>query len=498
MAKLHAQIDEFLRTLEVEDNASTNTLRSYGSDLRQLLEFLAARAGCAPTAVTCAALDRDAVRAFLVDRLRANRRSSAARKLSAVKRLVRHLLQRHVISVDPVAGVQAPKADRRLPNHLSVDDTFRLLEAPDASTPAGMRDRAILEVTYSCGLRVSELVGLNWQDVDAGLGVVRVRGKGRKERIVPIGQAALAALATYREHLPELCRRPVRAADAVFLNQRGGRLTALGGAHRRPLHAHRRRRREGQRRPLLPHQRVVPLGQLQDEFVRPGELRHLDHQLPRRPRHQQPRPAHGHLRQIAPAGVSTRHAILVPSSPMRSIGGTEIRSTTILAVRHKGSVVMAGDGQVTLGQSVMKRSARKVRRLHGGRILAGFAGASADAFTLFDKFEGKLEQHSGNLTRAAVELAKDWRTDRILRRLEALLLAASRDALLIISGSGDIIEPDEPVTAIGSGGSYALAAARALMAHSDLPPRAIAEEAMKIAASICIYTNDQIVIEELT
>jgi integrase/recombinase XerC len=225
MAKLHAQIDEFLRTLEVEDNASTNTLRSYGSDLRQLLEFLAARAGCAPTAVTCAALDRDAVRAFLVDRLRANRRSSAARKLSAVKRLVRHLLQRHVISVDPVAGVQAPKADRRLPNHLSVDDTFRLLEAPDASTPAGMRDRAILEVTYSCGLRVSELVGLNWQDVDAGLGVVRVRGKGRKERIVPIGQAALAALATYREHLPELCRRPVRAADAVFLNQRGGRLT---------------------------------------------------------------------------------------------------------------------------------------------------------------------------------------------------------------------------------------------------------------------------------
>jgi ATP-dependent HslUV protease subunit HslV len=175
----------------------------------------------------------------------------------------------------------------------------------------------------------------------------------------------------------------------------------------------------------------------------------------------------------------------------------EIRSTTILAVRHRGAVVMAGDGQVTLGQSVMKHSARKVRRLHGNRILAGFAGASADAFTLFDKFEGKLEQHNGNLTRAAVELAKDWRTDRVLRRLEALLLAASRDALLIISGSGDIIEPDDPVTAIGSGGPYALAAARALMAHSELSPRAIAEEALKIAASICIYTNDQITIEAL-
>ena len=158
---------------------------------------------------------------------------------------------------------------------------------------------------------------------------------------------------------------------------------------------------------------------------------------------------------------------------------------------------MAGDGQVTLGQSVMKHSARKVRRLHAGSVLAGFAGASADAFTLFDKFEAKLDQHHGNLTRAAVELAKDWRTDRVLRRLEALLLVASREALLVISGSGDIIEPDEPVTAIGSGGPYALAAARALIAHSDLPPRTIAEEALKIAASICIYTNDQIIIESL-
>ena len=174
-----------------------------------------------------------------------------------------------------------------------------------------------------------------------------------------------------------------------------------------------------------------------------------------------------------------------------------IRSTTILALRHGGIVVMAGDGQVTLGQSVMKHGARKVRRLHGGDILAGFAGATADAFTLFDKFEGKLDQHRGNLTRAAVELAKDWRTDRVLRRLEALLVAASRDSLLVISGSGDIIEPDDPVTAIGSGGTYALAAARALMAHSQLGARAIAEEAMKIAASLCIYTNDQIVVEEL-
>jgi ATP-dependent HslUV protease subunit HslV len=174
-----------------------------------------------------------------------------------------------------------------------------------------------------------------------------------------------------------------------------------------------------------------------------------------------------------------------------------VRSTTILALRHRGAVVMAGDGQVSIGATIMKQSARKVRRLHNGSVLAGFAGATADAFNLFDKFEAKLEQFNGNLTRASVELAKDWRTDRVLRRLEALLLAASRDTLLLLSGSGDIIEPDEPVIAIGSGGNYALSAARALLAHSDLDATSIARESLRIAASICLYTNDQIVIEEL-
>jgi integrase/recombinase XerC len=225
MAKLHAAIDDFLRTLEVEENVSPNTLRSYASDLDQLLRLLARRGDCEPTAVPCRALDRDAVRAFLVERLRANRRSSAARKLSAVRRLARHLRQRGALATDPTVGVQTPRADRRLPNHASVDDMFRLLAAPDAATPAGRRDRALLEVVYSCGLRVSELVGLNWPDIDTSLALVRVRGKGRKERLVPIGAAALEALAAYRERLPELCRRPPRDPQAVFLNQRGGRLT---------------------------------------------------------------------------------------------------------------------------------------------------------------------------------------------------------------------------------------------------------------------------------
>jgi len=158
---------------------------------------------------------------------------------------------------------------------------------------------------------------------------------------------------------------------------------------------------------------------------------------------------------------------------------------------------MAGDGQVTFGDTVMKHQARKVRKMYHDRIVAGFAGATADAFTLFERLEGKLEEYNGNLKRAAVELAKDWRMDRALRRLEALLIAADRDGALVLSGSGDVIEPDDGLAAVGSGAPYALAAARALSAHTDLSPRDVVEEAMKIAASICIYTNEAFTIEEL-
>jgi ATP-dependent HslUV protease subunit HslV len=176
---------------------------------------------------------------------------------------------------------------------------------------------------------------------------------------------------------------------------------------------------------------------------------------------------------------------------------TMFEGTTILALRHAGKVVVIGDGQVSLGQTVMKRSARKVRKLYHDRIIAGFAGATADAFTLFEKFEAKLEQYNGNLKRAAVELAKDWRTDRILRRLEALMVVADTNDLLVISGSGDVVEPDDGIIAIGSGGNYALAAARVLVKHTQLDARTIAEEAMRMAAEICVYTNDQFSFEEL-
>ena len=174
-----------------------------------------------------------------------------------------------------------------------------------------------------------------------------------------------------------------------------------------------------------------------------------------------------------------------------------IHSTTILAVRHRDRSVMAGDGQVTFGATVVKQGARKIRRLYNDRILAGFAGSAADSFALFARFESKLEQYRGNLERSAVELAKDWRSDRMLRRLEAMLIVLDKTAMFLLSGTGDLIEPDDGIVAIGLGGPYALAAAKALAANTDLDARAIAEKSMLIASEICIYTNGQIVVEEL-
>ena len=176
---------------------------------------------------------------------------------------------------------------------------------------------------------------------------------------------------------------------------------------------------------------------------------------------------------------------------------TRARSTTILSVRRDGHLAIAGDGQVTMGESVVKQKARKVRRLYGDKIVAGFAGSTADALSLFSRFEQKLEEYHGNLSRAVVELAKEWRTDRALRHLEALLLVADAKNTYLVSGTGDVIEPDDGIVAIGSGGPYALAAARALARHTSMNAREIAAEAMRLAGEICIFTNDQIAIEEL-
>jgi ATP-dependent HslUV protease subunit HslV len=172
-------------------------------------------------------------------------------------------------------------------------------------------------------------------------------------------------------------------------------------------------------------------------------------------------------------------------------------STTIICVRHKGRLAMAGDGQVSMGQTILKQTAKKIRRLYKDKVLAGFAGATSDAFALFSRFENKLEEYRGNLSRAAIELAKDWRLDKALRQLEALLIVADKESAFLISGTGDVIEPDDGIIAVGSGGPYALAAARALIKHTDLSARDVALEALTISAGICIYTNEQIMVEEL-
>ena len=221
---MEEQIRAFVRILEVEQNASPHTLRNYASDLRQFARFVAERGG--GDSVDVREIDQTTVRMFLVEILKHNRRSSVGRKLSAVRSFFRFLLERDVIEQDPTAGIRTPKQEKTLPHHLSVDDMFRLLETPPSGTPAGTRDRAILEVLYSCGLRVSELVGLNWNDIDPALAVVRIRGKGGKERIVPIGRTALAALEAWRDRRKELCRGRLHDPDAVFLNRLGGRLTA--------------------------------------------------------------------------------------------------------------------------------------------------------------------------------------------------------------------------------------------------------------------------------
>jgi ATP-dependent HslUV protease subunit HslV len=194
---------------------------------------------------------------------------------------------------------------------------------------------------------------------------------------------------------------------------------------------------------------------------------------------------------------NNRKRVPLEAHPFDLGDSRRVRSTTVVCVRRGDSVVMAADGQVTLGAAVMKHSAKKIRRLYQDKVLAGFAGSTADAFSLFGRFEGKLEQYAGNLGRAAVELAKEWRTDRMLRHLEALLIVCDVNATFVLSGNGDVIEPEEGIIAIGSGGSYALAAARALMENTELSAREIAEKGLRIAGQICIYTNDQFTIEEL-
>jgi ATP-dependent HslUV protease subunit HslV len=400
-----------------------------------------------------------------------------------VRTFYRHLWRDGFIAANPGLAVATPKQDKPLPRSLSVDAATALVESPRGDDARAWRDRAVLETFYSTGARLSELAGLNAGDVEWDAGVVRLMGKGRKERIVPIGSRALEALRRYREAIGR-----VGHSGALFAGKNGVRLSTRTIA------------------------RIVKAGALAAGAPEAGPhtLRHsfATHLLEGGADLRAIQEMLGH----ASLATTQRYTHLTVDHLMkvyddahrgrrRSRRGAAhdalIRSTTVLSVRLGREVAMGCDGQVTMGTTVMKSNARKLRRMSNERVLAGFAGSTADALALFDKFEAKLSEYRGNLSRAAVELAKDWRTDRVLRRLEALLAVADQTSSLLISGTGDVIEPEDGILAIGSGGPYALAAARALMGQPGLDAETIVRRAMVIAAGIDIYTNDTIVIESL-
>ena len=493
---METAIRTFLTYLDVERGASRETIRSYQSDLRQFVAFLKTVTDEVPEPFR---VDAALVRRFLVWLAgRKDKKASQARKLATLRSLFKFLHRRGQVPGNPVAHVRTPRLGQRLPRVLTKDEAERVIESPDSGEgTCNARDQAILETLYSTGARVSELVGVNWSDLSLDEGMVRLRGKGKKERLVPIGHVAIEAIRDYLAAAQDAAPASpltVKPADGpVFRNNRGGRLSAR--SVERIVRRYADRLQVGT---VTPHTfRHSYATHLLDEGadlrVIQEMLGHASLATTQKYTHlatdrlmevyDQAHPRSGDVRTAKPA---------TPRKP-----SMKIRSTTILSVRRDGTVAMGCDGQVTVGTTVMKANARKVRRLHHDQVIAGFAGATADAFTLFEKFEEKLEQYRGNLTRAAVELAKDWRTDRVLRRLEALLAVADADRSFLISGTGDVVEPEDGILAIGSGGPYALAAARALMENSSLASAEIVDKAMRIAGGIDIYTNHEIVVEEL-
>ena len=476
-------IEAFDAHLATERNFSPHTRRAYAADLRQLASFLGPQAD--PARVEPAD-----VRAFLAD---CHRRLSAAtvgRKLAALRGFFGHLVRSGARAADPSLGLPAPRAPRRLPRPLPVDDCQQLAEAGRENASA--RDLALVEVLYGAGLRVAELCGLDLRDVDPARGELRVLGKGRKERVVPLPSAAREALRA----LPgrgAAARRAQRAAVRGAAAP-GGRGAAPPRPARRPPHPAPAGAGGGPRGPRPPPSAAA---QLRDAPPRHGGRPARD---PGAARPQEPLDHPEATPRCRPSGCSrpttaptrARGAPAPGRARAARDGPPRVRATTVLGVLRGGRLALASDGQVTVGNAVVKHGAEKVRTAANGRALVGFAGSAADALALSERLEAKLDAYPGNVRRAAVELARDWRTDRLLRRLEALMLVGDAETLLVVSGNGDVIEPDDGIAAIGSGGSYALAAARALVRHTALDAEAIAREALRIAAEICIYTNDRI------
>ncbi len=502
-------IRAFVTFLDLERGASAETIRSYQADLRQFMMFCRSLPHFSSDSFEPASVDSLTIRGYLMwlDE-RGEKKSSLARKLATLKSFYKFLTKEGRTELNPAAHVRSPQQGKRLPKVLTKDQANVLMDAAIGNPLVASRDKAILETLYSTGARVSELVGLNWNDVDLEAGIVRLQGKGKKERVVPIGDLAIDAIEEYRrqnsqettegsrrnEAKPSNARHERRGGGgALFRNNRGGRLSV-----RSVERMVKRSSQFLQGGAVTPHTlRHSFATHLLDEGA---DLRAIQEMLGHASLATTQKYTHvatDHLMEVYDRAHPRAGKALSATKIITPRGIMNIRSTTILCVRQGTQVAMGSDGQVTVGTTIMKSNARKLRKMHHDQVLAGFAGATADAFTLFEKFELKLEEYRGNLTRAAVELAKDWRTDRVLRRLEALLTVADQEHSFIISGTGDVVEPEDGIMAIGSGGSYALAAARALVAHSSLEPRQIVEKAMGIAAAIDIYTNHQLMIEEL-
>ena len=509
------EIDVFLDYMRAERGASAETLRAYGGDLRRFEAWFTERASNG----SVSSVRVHHLRAYLAERVDECSPATVSRVLATLRSFFRFSVRRRGLASDPAQLLVTPRVPKPLRGLLSVDETFVLLDQPVSGSPLELRNRAMWELLYSSGLRVSELVGLDLRAIDLEEAWVSVIGKGGKARQVPVGSAAVTALRRYLRRRPELDRQ---GESALFLNHRGGRLTTR--SVRRLLETEAascwpRSARQPARTTALvcdsstgcwsgpAHDPGAAWSQqpLDDAALYPPVCG----------------PSDGGLRSLPPTGAPSeapsdrnaqfgtrglaRRARLPAREAVSSIrwpdaGFSEapmFKGTTILALRDAQTVVVAGDGQVSLGNTVVKATARKVRRLSDGAVIAGFAGSTADAMTLFEKLEGKLKQYNGKLLRASVELAKEWRTDRYLRRLEAMLIAANRDLTLMLSGTGDVIEPDEGVAAIGSGSGYALAAARALKRNTDMGAEAVVSKAMAIAAEICVFTNDCLVVERI-
>ncbi len=498
----------YLDHLAAERGMSPRTVEAYGRDVTAFLG----------TAVDLGVLaeplgpeqwpklegERGLVRAHLARLRRENRRlTSLDRHLAGIRSFFRYLQLTGRVETIP-ANLTAGRGgrERRLPRDLTVEMAGRLLDLPDTATPRGRRDRALLELLYGLGLRLAEVVGLDLGDLDLPSGRVRVLGKGAKERILPLGGLALDALADYLGE--RLDARGVARPAGRPRPRRGGQAARVRGPARPP---HRPAHGPGAGGPL---RRGTGGGRGRIPAHPAPQLRHAPaggrggH--PRRPGAAGP-PQPGDDADLHPPGAGpAARGVRRRASPgprRRPQGRQErlsmerLRATTVLAVLRDGKGAIGSDGQVTLGNTVAKHGAVKVRRLFGGQVLAGFAGGAADAFSLFEKFEGHLERYRGHLQRATVELAREWRRDRYLRRLEAMMIVMDKTNVYTVSGNGDVIEADDCTAAIGSGGPYAQAAARALVRNTDLEAAAICRQGLEIAGEICIYTNTRITVLEL-